>query len=197
MRIVGIVRPSRVSNRIAGKSWNRRFWARQASHVLERQWQHLRVRPRFAADDNGADRTDPVEFDAADALGACGNELMRRMHTIAIFMVVLGVPLVLRGAEAGAAHTPVRPTAPAGEPAGHHHPPSPGHLATNFRWAFADCTSGITPARDLEFLSPGGSNDIKRQLDKLLQQVRASHGGSAAPRRNSMDVGIDLVWGRR
>ena len=118
---------------------------------------------------------------------------MRRYAYIAIFMVVLALPLVLR-ALSGAAHTP----GPANGAAGERLviiTPHPQDTRNEFRWAFADWHQRNYGRRvDLEFLSPGGSNDIKRQLDNYYSQVRASHGGSLPP-EDSMDVGIDLVWG--
>jgi ABC-type Fe3+ transport system substrate-binding protein len=118
---------------------------------------------------------------------------MRRYAFIVMFLVLLALPLMLRALSNGS-HMP----GTAGSTAGDRLviiTSQTQDIRNEFRWAFADWHQlKYGEPVDLEFLSPGGSNDIKRQLDSFFRQVRASHGGSLPP-QDSMDVGIDMVWG--
>src|ERR1700683_4237303 len=46
----------------------------------------------------------------------------------------------------------------------------------------------------LVFLSIGGTNDIKRQIDTIYRQIRKNNN-DALPPEDKMDVGIQVVWG--
>jgi ABC-type Fe3+ transport system substrate-binding protein len=119
--------------------------------------------------------------------------MMWRYGFILMFVALLALPLVLRAVGPGVAGP-----GPAGGAAGERLVIITAHtqdIRNEFRWAFADWHQRKYGRRvDLEYLSPGGANDIKRQLDNFYSQARASHGGSLPP-EDSMDVTIDLVWG--
>ena len=73
--------------------------------------------------------------------------------------------------------------------------PNGQEIRNEFRWAFADWHQrryGKTV--ELEYLTPGGTNDIRRQLDTIFTAIRKSHGGSLPP-EDQVNTGIDMVWG--
>jgi ABC-type Fe3+ transport system substrate-binding protein len=68
-------------------------------------------------------------------------------------------------------------------------------IRNEFRWAFADWhqkTYGYPV--DLEYLTPGGTNDIRRELDLKYRALREANHGQLPP-ENQINIGIDLVWG--
>jgi ABC-type Fe3+ transport system substrate-binding protein len=68
-------------------------------------------------------------------------------------------------------------------------------IRNEFRWAFADWhKKKYGQAVQLEFLNPGGTSDIRRQLDTVYRQIRAAHAGSLPP-EDQVNTGIDMVWG--
>jgi iron(III) transport system substrate-binding protein len=118
---------------------------------------------------------------------------MRRYGFILIFLALVALPLVLR-AVVGNSAAPISTGGAATERLTIITAQTQD-IRNEFRWAFADWHQrNYGRAVDLEYLTPGGGNDIKRQLDNYYSQVRAAHGGSLPP-EDSMDVGIDLVWG--
>jgi len=73
--------------------------------------------------------------------------------------------------------------------------PDGQEIRNEYRWAFAQwhLVKYGTPV-DLEFLTPGGTADIRRQLDTIYRAIRDAHGGNLPP-ENQVDIGIDMVWG--
>jgi iron(III) transport system substrate-binding protein len=68
-------------------------------------------------------------------------------------------------------------------------------IRNEFRWAFADWhRQKYGSSVELEFLTPGGTADIRRQLDTIYRAIRDVHGGSLPP-EDQVDTGIDMVWG--
>jgi iron(III) transport system substrate-binding protein len=68
-------------------------------------------------------------------------------------------------------------------------------IRNEFRWAFADWhRRKYGQAVDVQYLTPGGTNDIRRELDLKYRAIREAHGGTLPP-ENQIDLGIDLVWG--
>jgi ABC-type Fe3+ transport system substrate-binding protein len=119
---------------------------------------------------------------------------MRRYCFIIAFLVLLLAPLLVhwlygaaswretRGWASGAARLVIIT-------------PHDQDIRDEFRRAFADWHQRTYGQRvDLEFLSPGGTTDIKRQLQTIYGEIRKRHGGSL-PDPEQTDVGIDLAWG--
>lgn len=68
-------------------------------------------------------------------------------------------------------------------------------IRNEFRWAFADWhLRKYGEAVEVEYLNPGGTNDIRRELDLKYRAIREANGG-ALPPEDQIDIGIDLVWG--
>src|ERR1700722_3217408 len=68
-------------------------------------------------------------------------------------------------------------------------------IRDEFRWAFADWhQKKYGQPVELEFLTPGGTTDIRRQLDTIYRAIRDAHGG-ALPPEDQINTGIDMVWG--
>ena len=105
--------------------------------------------------------------------------------TILFFAVLIG-PLVahaLRRTEARAEEKLVIIT------------PNGQEIRNEFRWAFADWHKRrYGQAVELEFLTPGGTSDVRRQLDTVYRAIREAHGG-ALPPEDQVDTGIDMAWG--
>ncbi|HEX4053496.1 MAG TPA: extracellular solute-binding protein [Tepidisphaeraceae bacterium] len=68
-------------------------------------------------------------------------------------------------------------------------------IRNEFRWAFADWHKRkYGQAIEVEYLTPGGTNDIRRELNLKYRAIREAHGGHLPP-EDQIDLGIDLVWG--
>lgn len=68
-------------------------------------------------------------------------------------------------------------------------------IRDEFRWAFADWhRNKYGQAVELEYLTPGGTLDVRRQLDTIYRAIRDEHGGMLPP-ADQIDTGIDMVWG--
>ncbi|MGD0462338.1 MAG: extracellular solute-binding protein [Tepidisphaeraceae bacterium] len=68
-------------------------------------------------------------------------------------------------------------------------------IRDEFRWAFADWhQKKYGYAVDLEYLTPGGTNDIRRELDLKYRAIREANNGRLPP-EDQVNIGIDLVWG--
>jgi ABC-type Fe3+ transport system substrate-binding protein len=68
-------------------------------------------------------------------------------------------------------------------------------IRNEFRWAFADWhQKKYGYAVDLEYLTPGGTNDIRRELDLKYRAIREANNGHLPP-EDQVNVGIDVVWG--
>jgi ABC-type Fe3+ transport system substrate-binding protein len=68
-------------------------------------------------------------------------------------------------------------------------------IRNEFRWAFSKWhEQKYGRPVELVFLSVGGTNDIKRQIETIYRQIKQSNGGNL-PAEDDMDVGIQLVWG--
>ena len=73
--------------------------------------------------------------------------------------------------------------------------PNGQEIRNEFRWAFADWhRQKYGRPVELEFLTPGGTTDVRRQLDTIYRAIRDAHGG-ALPPEDQVDTGIDMVWG--
>jgi len=73
--------------------------------------------------------------------------------------------------------------------------PNGQEIRNEFRWAFADWHRqkyGVPV--ELVFLTPGGTTDVRRQLDTIYRAIRGAHGGTLPP-EDQIDTGIDMVWG--
>jgi ABC-type Fe3+ transport system substrate-binding protein len=116
---------------------------------------------------------------------------VRRYGFIFAFLVLLLAPLAVRWMHGQAAWS--------GEQAAELRlvviTPHEQDVRNEFRWAFSDWhlkTYGQRVA--LEYLTPGGTNDIKRQLDMMYRRIRADHGGQL-PGEDQIHVGIQMAWG--
>jgi ABC-type Fe3+ transport system substrate-binding protein len=68
-------------------------------------------------------------------------------------------------------------------------------IRNEFRWAFADWhRKKYGQPIELEFLVPGGTSDVRRQLETLYKTIRAAHAG-ALPPEDQVDSGIQIAWG--
>lgn len=68
-------------------------------------------------------------------------------------------------------------------------------IRNEFRWAFADWhQKKYGDAVDIEYLNPGGTNDIRRELDLKYRAIREANNGKLPP-EDQLNIGIDLVWG--
>jgi iron(III) transport system substrate-binding protein len=114
---------------------------------------------------------------------------MGRYGFILLFFAVLIGPLLahaLRRSEAGASGSEDRLVIIT---------PNGQEIRNEFRWAFADWhKEKYGRAVQLEFLTPGGTSDVRRQLDTIYRAIRDAHGG-ALPVEDQVDTGIDMVWG--
>ncbi len=73
--------------------------------------------------------------------------------------------------------------------------PDDEDIRNEFRWAFADWhRRKYGEAVDVQYLNPGGTNDIRRELQLRYQAIRDANGGRLPP-EDQIDIGIDLVWG--
>jgi iron(III) transport system substrate-binding protein len=68
-------------------------------------------------------------------------------------------------------------------------------ICNEYRWAFSDWHQKHygTPV-DVEYLNPGGTSDVLRQLQSVYTSVRNAHGGQLPP-EDQMDTGVQMVWG--
>jgi ABC-type Fe3+ transport system substrate-binding protein len=73
--------------------------------------------------------------------------------------------------------------------------PNNQDIRNEFAAAFSDWHQAKfgSPAT-LEFLTPGGTNDIERQLETSYREITKMNGG-AMPPEDQIHLGIDLVWG--
>src|SRR5580704_15991869 len=114
---------------------------------------------------------------------------MGRYGFILLFFAVLIGPLLahaLRRSEAGASGSEDRLVIIT---------PNGQEIRNEFRWAFADWhKEKYGRAVQPEFLTPGGTSDVLRQLDTIYRAIRDAHGG-ALPVEDQVDTGIDMVWG--
>jgi iron(III) transport system substrate-binding protein len=68
-------------------------------------------------------------------------------------------------------------------------------IRNEFRWAFADWhQKNYGYPVDIEYLTPGGTNDIRRELDLKYRALREANHGQLPP-EDQINIGIDLVWG--
>ena len=113
---------------------------------------------------------------------------MRRYGFILVFVALLVVPLAVhgwhgRGGEASSGLRLVIIT------------PHGQEIRNEFRWAFEDWYKNkYLQSVELEYLTPGGTSDIRRQLDTIYRAIREAHGGTLPP-EDQVDTGIDMVWG--
>ena len=116
---------------------------------------------------------------------------MRRYGYFIVFVAVLGIPLLSRAfrhGESGNLSAGSSDRLVIISPHGQE-------IRTEFRWAFADWhRRKYGYPVDLEFLTPGGTLDIRRQLDTIYRAIRNTNGGSLPP-EDQVNTGIDLVWG--
>ncbi len=115
---------------------------------------------------------------------------MGRFGFIFVFLVLLGAPLVIRA---------FQKTSPGPEESSGARlviiTPHGQEIRNEFRWAFADWSKEkYGEAIDLEFLTPGGTGDIRRQLDTIYRAIRDANGGKLPP-EDQIHTGIDMVWG--
>ncbi len=68
-------------------------------------------------------------------------------------------------------------------------------ICNEFRWAFSDWhQKHYGYPVEIDYLTPGGTSDVKRQLDSIYRSIRAAHGGQLPP-ESQTDSGIQLAWG--
>lgn len=73
--------------------------------------------------------------------------------------------------------------------------PNNEDIRNEFAWAFSDWhRQTYGQPVELQFLSPGGTSDIKRQLELTYRQIRAGNH-DALPAEDQINTGIQLVWG--
>ncbi|MDP9175998.1 MAG: extracellular solute-binding protein [Planctomycetota bacterium] len=73
--------------------------------------------------------------------------------------------------------------------------PNDTDIRNEFKWAFSDWHLQKYGQRvDIEYLSPGGTSDIKRELETIYRKIETDHGGTL-PAKDAITVGIDMVWG--
>ncbi len=115
---------------------------------------------------------------------------MRRYGFILLFMALLVAPL--------AVHALSRASGGGQESSGLRLviiTPHGQEIRNEFRWAFADWhKQKYGQSVELEFRTPGGATDIRRQLDTIYRAIRDAHGGTLPP-EDQVDTGIDMVWG--
>jgi iron(III) transport system substrate-binding protein len=115
---------------------------------------------------------------------------MGRYGFILVFFVILAAPLVI--------HAVNKHSSGGSEPTGLRLviiTPDGQEIRNEFRWAFADWSKRkYGEPIELEFLTPGGTTDIRRQLDTIYRAIRDAHGGQLPP-EDQVDTGIDMVWG--
>lgn len=115
---------------------------------------------------------------------------MGRYGFILLFVLILAAPLVMHAVE--------KKSSPPGESSGLRLviiTPDGQEIRSEFRRAFADWSKRkYGQAIELEFLTPGGTSDVRRQLDTIYRAIRDAHGG-ALPPEEQIDTGIDMVWG--
>ncbi len=116
---------------------------------------------------------------------------MRRYGFILAFILLLIAPLVAHALH-GAWYSDAETTSgqrlviitPHGE-----------DIRNEFRWAFADWhQKKYGQPIDLQYLTPGGTNDIRRELDLKYRALRDANSGTLPP-EDQVNIGIDLVWG--
>ena len=114
---------------------------------------------------------------------------MGKYGFILLFFAVLIGPLLahaLRRSEAGAAGSEEKLVIIT---------PNGQEIRNEFRWAFADWhRQKYGSPVELVFLTPGGTTDVRRQLDTIYRAIRGAHSG-ALPPEDQIDTGIDMVWG--
>jgi iron(III) transport system substrate-binding protein len=114
---------------------------------------------------------------------------MGKYGFILLFFAVLIGPLLahaLRRSEAGAARSEEKLVIIT---------PNGQEIRNEFRWAFADWhKQKYGRPVELEFLTPGGTSDVRRQLDTIYRAIRDAHGRTLPP-EDQIDTGIDMVWG--
>jgi iron(III) transport system substrate-binding protein len=116
---------------------------------------------------------------------------MRKYGFIITFVILLIAPLVAHAIH-GAWHSDI-------ESASGNRlviiTPHAQDIRNEFRWAFADWhQKKYGDAVDIEYLNPGGTNDIRRELDLKYRALREANGGKLPP-EDQVNIGIDLVWG--
>jgi iron(III) transport system substrate-binding protein len=73
--------------------------------------------------------------------------------------------------------------------------PDGQEIRDEFRWAFADWhRRKYGQSVELEFLTPGGTLDVRRQLDTIYRAIKDNNRGKLPP-EDQIDTGIDMVWG--
>jgi iron(III) transport system substrate-binding protein len=118
---------------------------------------------------------------------------MQRYGYILLFVFLLAAPWGMRQLT----HAPGETTSAAPVAADHLViiTPHAVDIRNEFRWAFADWhLKKYGKAVTIDYLTPGGTNDIKRQLDTIYREIKSRHGGRLPP-ENQIYVGIDIAWG--
>jgi ABC-type Fe3+ transport system substrate-binding protein len=115
---------------------------------------------------------------------------MGRFGFIFVFLILLGAPLVIRA---------FQKTSPGPQESTGARlviiTPHGQEIRNEFRRAFADWSQKkYGEAIDLEYLTPGGTGDIRRQLDTIYRAIRDANGGKLPP-EDQIHTGIDMVWG--
>jgi ABC-type Fe3+ transport system substrate-binding protein len=116
---------------------------------------------------------------------------MRRFGYILLFFLVLGIPLLahaLRRGTAGAQYSGAAARLVIITP-------HMREIRDEFRWAFADWhQKKFGYPVEVQYLTPGGSTDIRRQLDTIYRAIRDTNNGKLPP-EDQVNTGIDMVWG--
>ena len=116
---------------------------------------------------------------------------MRRYGFILAFLIMLGVPLLAHALHGRESHNDSQTTGDKLIII----TPHLQEIRDEFRWAFADWHKRkYGRAVEIEYLTPGGTTDIRRQLDTIYRAIRDAHGG-ALPPEDEVNTGIDMVWG--
>jgi ABC-type Fe3+ transport system substrate-binding protein len=118
---------------------------------------------------------------------------IRRYSFILLFLFLLFAPLVMRRlTHADAEIVSAGSTAPERLVI---ITPHAIDIRDEFRWAFADWhLKKYGQSVAIDYLNPGGTNDVKRQLDTIYREIKSRHGGELPP-EDQISVGIDIAWG--
>jgi iron(III) transport system substrate-binding protein len=115
---------------------------------------------------------------------------LKRLFWLMAFFVILALPMTMRAWEG-----PSATTGTSGAPVLVVVTPHPADIRNEFRWAFSDWhQQHYGYPVELEYLNPGGTSDVRRQLDTVYRAVRSAHGG-ALPAEDQIDTGMQIVWG--
>jgi iron(III) transport system substrate-binding protein len=115
---------------------------------------------------------------------------MKKFIWLIAFFILLALPISMRAWEG-----PSAATSDQSAPRLVVITPNSQDIRNEIRWAFADWHEkhyGVPV--ELEYLTPGGTSDVRRQLDTIYRAIRSAHGGSLPP-EEQLDVPIQIVWG--